>query len=550
MALAAGVAWVCGAGAAGATAEDYAPAARLHFVGSAALLADKANAATLNGIAALSETAALEDDILKKLATAPYRYFLAEKHLPPGATDEAAMFRPLLEDLLHEESFVELWARAKSPVPELLLAVHLDKQQAARWQGNLAGILTNWTGCPAEAIRVQGCAGWELKKHQPPNLMRIVQVKDWVVAGLGEGDIVALPGMVKRIKSRGRPVPAAKGYWLDASVDGPRLAAEHPQLATAGLPRTHITLVLKGDEVRARGVLEFPEPLNLTLSPWVIPTNLVHNPMNSFMAVRGVGRWVSQWKLFQKLELQPAPDQWYVWAMAGIPFDAYLAAPVSNSAAFMAEYGPRLIALATNDVESHRMGELGWDETHAKVRWTGLPPVVAPTLSGISGTNGDFLFVRLFPGVSRKQPAPTNLFEAVAGLTNGLYYEWELTGPSLIQSANLMAMYYIMEQTPFAFDETAARKWVVPAANRLGNSVTAVTLTAPNEITIERKSPLGLCGYELALLVRCEETDGFPFSDISQLPFRRRRQNTGGFAPPTGPGMLPPGDMRVEPSGR
>jgi hypothetical protein len=550
MAWVAGISLMCAANAAGATADDSAPAAQLHFIGSEALLADKTNAATLNGIAALPETTALEDDILKKLATTPYRFFLKYRRLPPGVTDEATRFRALLEDLLHEESYVELWTRTNSPVPEVVLAVRVGKQRAARWNEDLAEVLTNWSGCPTAEIRIQGCAGWELKKHLPPNVMRLVQAGDWVVAGLGENDIVALPGMVKRIKSRGRPVPAAKDFWLDGWVDWPRLSAGHTNSETAGLPEMRLTLALKGDDVRTKGVLVFPEPLNLPLSPWVIPTNLVHNPMNSFMAVRGIGQWVGEWKLFKDLELQPAPDQWYAWGMAGIPFDAYLAAPVSNAAAFIAQYGPRLIALASNDGENHRMGELGWDETHTKLRYTGLPPVVAPTLSGVSGTDGDFLFLRLFPGMSRRQPAPTNLFEAVAGLTNGLYYEWDLTGPSLIQSANLMAMYYILEQTPFNLDETPARKWAVPAANHLGNCVTAVTLSGPNEITIERKSPLGLCGCELALLLHWVDADGFPLGAISQAPFRRRHPNIGGSARATGPGILPPADTPSGQSGR
>src|SRR5690242_15873710 len=58
--------------------------ARVHFTGTTQLLAET-NTAKLNEIAGLLETAALRDDAIRKLATAPYRFLQEQKKLPAEA---------------------------------------------------------------------------------------------------------------------------------------------------------------------------------------------------------------------------------------------------------------------------------------------------------------------------------------------------------------------------------------------------------------------------------------------------------------------------------
>ena len=81
--------------------------ARMHFSGTTQLLADTNRAAKLNQIAALPETAALEGQILQKLATAPGRFLQKHQRIPAGAKDYSGLLRPLLDDLLHNESYAE-----------------------------------------------------------------------------------------------------------------------------------------------------------------------------------------------------------------------------------------------------------------------------------------------------------------------------------------------------------------------------------------------------------------------------------------------------------
>ena len=61
---------------------------------------------------------------------------------------------------------------------------------------------------------------------------------------------------------------------------------------------------------------------------WQFPTNLIHGPLTSFAAVRGIAPWLAAWPAWQKLQLASAPDQACCWSQSGIPFKTYLAAPL------------------------------------------------------------------------------------------------------------------------------------------------------------------------------------------------------------------------------
>jgi hypothetical protein len=520
---------LCAADPADPTGGDPALVARLHFIGSDALLADRTKAAKLNEIAALPETAALEADVLGKLATMPYRLFLSQGHLPPGAADQSQRIRPLLGDLLHRESYLEMRAAAPGGVPELELAVHLDEAGMDRWSTGLKEVLTRWTGCPATPIHVEDYDGWELKKHKNPNLVRLIRANNWIVFAWGQDDIPGLLPMLERIKSAGRPVPVAANYWLDGWAGCQRLLPASESSGPSGLPTIHLTLGLRNDEVHTRAVLHFAHPLDVTLSPWTAPTNLVHNPIISFTAVRGIGPWLGRLAPLAQLNISPLPDQWYEWGMAGIPFDAYFAASVTNAADFLKREGPLLVGEVNSNLPPRSGGELDWDPTNAVITWDGLPPIVSPTLSATSGTNGDFLVVKLFATRRRKVPPPFGLFERLEEGANLVYYGWEATGPALDQAWNLMQLYALVLAPRTSLNVSAAAAWVGPVSDRLGNSVTEVTMTAPDELTVERKSQLGLCSAELSWFLRWEGRDGFPLTGAfeRQAPRKRPHANAG-----------------------
>src|SRR6185295_4691799 len=101
---------------------------RSHFVGSAQL-AGNTNGAKLREIWALPATAELRGQVLQKLSVACQQTFVKESAAP--AAEQAKLFRPLLEDFLTAESFVEV--HGPPGRLEFVAALKLNEARAGLW---------------------------------------------------------------------------------------------------------------------------------------------------------------------------------------------------------------------------------------------------------------------------------------------------------------------------------------------------------------------------------------------------------------------------------
>src|SRR5262245_55304820 len=124
--------------------------ARVHWLGKKRLAADT-NAASFLEVWNLPESAKLEAQTLDKLAVAPWHpwttnqssitnYAALVSNLPP-----AALLRPLLDDLVQEESYLEIRQPTNQPT-EMALAIRLAAPHAGLWEANLAGVIESLTG--------------------------------------------------------------------------------------------------------------------------------------------------------------------------------------------------------------------------------------------------------------------------------------------------------------------------------------------------------------------------------------------------------------------
>jgi hypothetical protein len=66
--------------------------------------------------------------------------------------------------------------------------------------------------------------------------------------------------------------------------------------------------------------------------------------------------------------------------------------------------------------------------------------------------------------------------------------------------------------------DSASVNWLRTVKDRLGNSTTHVTLSAPNQLTFDRRSSIGFTGAELNLLVDWLESPQFPIGFYSTSP--------------------------------
>ena len=104
------------------------------------------------------------------------------------------------------------------------------------------------------------------------------------------------------------------------------------------------------------------------------------------------------------------------------------------------------------------------------------------------------------------------------GPNNLVAYDWEVTGPRSEQLHYIGQFFRMVSFREQMGPELASRSWLKVASLGLGNSGTTLTLTAPNQLTLIRKSAIGLSAIELHLLADWLESPWFPLGLHSFLP--------------------------------
>ena len=531
----------CAAMMAAVVAQASPPApdlmARVHFAGAEQISADT-NAVAFTNLWCSPEAQALREQTLNKLSRAPYNWF--KRKILSGTNDGAGQLRPLLDDLLGAEWFLQI-RDATNGSPEFALAIRLNAGRAQLWQTNLGNVLEAWTGMSVEKIR----NGWELKKHLPPNVIRFVRVGDWVVFGWGQDKLLLNDELVRRVLAEKRPAPAEKNNWLTADLDWPRLARWLPSLSAVDLPETRWQAVGRDGNLHVDGKLIFPQPLAMTLEKWRMPTNTIHQPFISFTAARGIAPWLEKQNWAQPYEVSPGPNQVFIWAMAQMPLQTFAAVPVPDARKALTQFEQKMSA--NTNWQSHLMLTLTMEVTNNRISWLGLPFIV-PSLEALHEPFGDFLVAGVFPNGPKTRPLPPELFLRLAQ-SNLVYYHWEITANRLKQLPNLTQLALMVTRHRQLNAQSAAAKWLDRVGPTLGNTVTEVTQTAPNELTFMRQAPGGLTAVELTALANWLEAPDFPGCDLrlpppKRLPkVNRPHPQTPGAQPmqtPTNPPVAPP----------
>jgi hypothetical protein len=281
------------------------------------------------------------------------------------------------------------------------------------------------------------------------------------------------------------------------------------------LPKMQLTVQTRKDAARPEGYvrqelkMKFPESLGLTLDAWQIPTNTIHNPLTSFTAFRGIAPWLSQRQLAQELGIKPTPNQFFVWAMDGIPFETSFAMPATDATNYLRRIAPGLISRLNTRMEAWPVKcEAQWT-TNEQIIVSGNP-FVGPHLEAITEPGADFLTGGLFPKQEHQAPPPTGLISEITSRTNLVCYDWEMTEARVIQWRALSQLSLIMANKPITTVDTPAQKWIDAVKKKLGNTGTLATLTAPDELTALRNSTIGLTGVELTWLAYWLDAPGFP----------------------------------------
>jgi hypothetical protein len=483
--------------------------ARIHFVGAAQIGADT-NSVAFTNLWLTPEARALSVQTLDKLACAPYEHFKAK--MAPGTPDEAAQLRPLFDDLLKSEWFLEV-RQTLIGSGEFAFAIRLDDARAKLWQDNLAAVLETWTRVSAKKIS----GGWQLKKHLPPDSVRCTRNGDWVVFACEHGKFNLGDALIQQVAATRRPVTLAKDYWLSVDADLPKLAKWFPALKTLELPATKMQVVGRNGDLLLNGKFIFADRLNLPLEKWQVPTNTIRGNFISFTAMRGLAPWLKKQDWAQPWNLTPTPNQFFIWALPQVPFQTFAATPVPSAPAALDQLEQRW--QAHDNGEKSFIMPITMVKTNDEMLWQGMPFIV-PSVKALHGKNGDFLLAGLFPNTPPK-PLPPELFARLAP-DNLVFYHWEITAERLPELRNVSQLVLVLTRHRQLEGDSAASKWLDRISPKLGNNVTEITQTGPNELSFKRKAAAGLTALELLALANWLEAPSFPHCDLKLPPPRIR----------------------------
>ncbi len=492
-----------------ATALAPEPLLRWHFVGTAKLEGNT-NAAKLHEIAALPATQELRTQTLDKLAASLAHSFPTKDD---ANTNRPALLRPLLDDLLSAETWFQLHAITNG-AGAWTLAAELNEERARLWQTNLWQCLSS-VDAPGP-FAAEKSSGFRAGKFY------CLRARGWLVIAAND-DEQLWRSTLKQITASGRPA-VTNEFWLEAEADLPRLAALLSWPNLMPWPLAQLTVIGKGEDLRSNLRLHYTQPLNPPLDPWRVPTNTIQDPLISFTALRGIAPWLKQREFVQQLAIDPLPNQLFLWAQANVPFQSFAAWPAPQATNQLTQLAPRLVAWAKTNANRPAVGDIRQLTNNLEIAWQGLP-IIVPSIHPAPEPAGDFLMAGIFPAAPSNQPLPPELLAQLTSRTNLVYYDWEITGDRLRQwrQLDLVLSMLTPDKLPQLPGLTAGPKWLAALSpldekTLLGNSVTEIFATTPQDFTLRRTSHLGLTGFELVALVKWLESPGFPTAG-PLLPF-------------------------------
>ncbi|MBM3880176.1 MAG: hypothetical protein FJ387_10735 [Verrucomicrobia bacterium] len=490
-----------------------------HFAGTLALAGDT-NAALLRSALATPTSHALIEHTLDKLARAPQRFF--SNRLAVATPEPALLLRPLLDDLLRAETYIECRGDPDQP-REWILSVQMDRARAEVWRTNWIQLMAAFGAAPTAPLDGDPPNVVEASWASGDTLARFGRAGEWTLCSFGPPGLQSVVAAGKRIRLTGRPVTALGEDWFQLRANLAQLTARLSLPQGVTWPRLALTGAGRSANLRLDGRLAWEKPLTWTLEPWRIPTNTIREPLISFTAAQGLRPWLARQPLVQAAGLNPVPNQLFGWAQSQVPFQTYLAWLLPDPTNALRQLAPRLPDLVKANLPWLEYAKVATPTNTAQVALQGIP-IVIPYLEPAGEPDRDFVVAGIFPAVSRKPTAPPELYAQVLGRTNLLYYDWEITQNRVEDWRNLMLYYAMLAGYLPPPTNSASVRWLTDTntTRYLGNAVTELTVLSPRELALTRTAAIGLTGYELMRLTRWLDDPAFPATSPPRKVFSRR----------------------------
>src|SRR5262249_37518925 len=136
-------------------------------------------------------------------------------------------------------------------------------------------------------------------------------------------------------------------------------------------------------------------------------------------------------------------------------------------------------------------------------------PVMAPSVAPFRQGGVNYLLGSLLPSSTSSNVAPAELFSQL-GRADLAYYDWEITQEKLMHARQMFQVVDMANHRKLPQLAEASQEWLVAFGPLLGNTATEITVSGPKELTVVRKSHIGMTGFELVALSRWLDSPGFP----------------------------------------
>jgi hypothetical protein len=314
--------------------------------------------------------------------------------------------------------------------------------------------------------------------------------------------------------------------WAEAYVDSSKISvAQLPILSAVlsavglsqqGLPEISLQLDAKGQNLQIKGDAVFRDTLSPKLENWNIPTNLIHQPIVGFTAARGIA---PLWKAMeQSLGLPPAttPNQVIAWNGGLYPVQLMVTVPMPQGEDFIRASAAPLCNRFNQSLQDAEAGYVALATNLAggvAIRWMGIPPWVTPMVTvatNFPSANADFLLAGIYPNWFGDPPAPV-LYDYLYSKTNLIYYDWEITSERFqAWRATINIFNHFFDKTRLPA-ESPSIVWMNSISNQVArNTVTEISRTSPNRLSLIRQGPIALSGIEMFALSHWLESPDFP----------------------------------------
>jgi hypothetical protein len=451
------------------------------------------------------------------------------------------LLTPLVTALMKHESALEISGKDRASA-DWVLAVALEDGSSNQWNAAFLNIGRRLGLGEPVATTVEGLKGWAIPPTAGGRGFTFVTSADWLLAAAGFDEKSAGRAWARKVAAHGRPVPAESENWLTVSVR-PEFLNWHPDLPFTG-PITGIAAAFswQGKDIRTRATLTLARDLPGRNVDWTIPKGIVRDPVTSFTAIRGAHTFLGGLEIFKGLPESDVPDQWFRWSLGSAPFVDDFAMPVHDATNAFAHLEKSIPAAFNPWIMKVSLGQWRGATNRTRLLWEGLP-LFYPYLDPANDDGKAFLRGGIFPLElkTNQPPAPAELFAQFEARKDLCYYDWEIAQPRLESYERSSPFIALFIPTAPARKNTFAESWLKEMSPKLGNIITEMVATSSRELSLTRKSQVGMTAIELWLFTRWLDSEAFP-----QCPYGmpQPRQNAAPAAhrpvPPAERVTLPP----------